>query len=184
MTKALTAKNEVERRVAALAAPDEGEWKVGGYAIKWNVRARLWGDFYEVFTVNSIEADKRVDFLINHAGLPIASTESRSLDISSDGTGLAYEAKFDPEDPDAKRLMPKIRRGDVNGVSIGFISIDEEMRKENGQRIRVITRAKLVEMSATHMPAYPQTSLAERMAGIIVRPNEHRLNTAALKERD
>ena len=61
-----------------------------------------------------------VRLLINHAGLPLARTSSGTLTLDTDARGLRVSADLDPSDPDVAALIPKMRRGDVNGMSFSF----------------------------------------------------------------
>lgn len=61
-----------------------------------------------------------VRLLINHDGEPLARTKSGTLDLSTDSTGLHVRARLEPSDPDVQRLLPKMRRGDLDQMSFAF----------------------------------------------------------------
>src|SRR5690348_1524690 len=58
-----------------------------------------------------------VQLLINHDGMPLARTANGSLQLSEDNIGLRVNASLNPKDPDVQRLIPKMRRGDLNEMS-------------------------------------------------------------------
>src|SRR5690606_18120990 len=58
--------------------------------------------------------------LINHAGMPLARTKSKTLDLSVDDHGLKVEARLARTDPDVQRLETKRRRGDMDELSFAF----------------------------------------------------------------
>lgn len=61
-----------------------------------------------------------VRFLINHKDLPLARTTSGTLRLDVDKRGLRPFAELDKSDPDVQRLIPKVKRGDVNQMSFAF----------------------------------------------------------------
>ena len=58
--------------------------------------------------------------LVGHEGLPLARTTSGTLRLSEDSRGLRVDATLDPDDPDVQSLIPKVRRGDLDGMSFAF----------------------------------------------------------------
>lgn len=61
-----------------------------------------------------------VHLLVNHEGLPLASTKSGTLRLASDSQGLLSEAKLDRRDPEVRSLEVKMERGDVDEMSFAF----------------------------------------------------------------
>ena len=61
-----------------------------------------------------------VRLLVDHEGQPLARTKSGTLKLGTDSRGLTVEASLDPTDPDVQRLLPKMRRGDMDQMSFAF----------------------------------------------------------------
>ena len=61
-----------------------------------------------------------VRLLVDHAGQPLARTKSGTLQLHADTRGLHAKATLDPTDPDVQRLLPKMRRGDLDQMSFSF----------------------------------------------------------------
>lgn len=61
-----------------------------------------------------------VVLLVNHAGLPLASTKAATLQLSERDGGLWAEAELNAADPDVQRVAPKMQRGDLNEMSFAF----------------------------------------------------------------
>lgn len=61
-----------------------------------------------------------VRLLVDHAGQPLARTKSGTLELRTDSRGLHARAVLDPTDPDVQRLLPKMRRGDLDQMSFSF----------------------------------------------------------------
>jgi len=114
--------------------------------------------------------DQRADvrLLVDHAGQPLARTRSGTLTLSADDHGLLMRATLEPTDPDVQCLVPKMRRGDLDQMSIAFrvhgdggdtwdyTSEDKPLRtlrtlNLNGGDVSVVT-----------YPANPTTSVALR----------------------
>ena len=61
-----------------------------------------------------------VRLLVDHEGQPLARTKSGTLTLGTDETGLTVRAQLDASDPDVQRLVPKMRRGDMDQMSFAF----------------------------------------------------------------
>ena len=61
-----------------------------------------------------------VRLLVDHEGQPLARTKSGTLTLSEVQQGLHALAPLDKSDPDVQRLIPKMRRGDLDEMSFGF----------------------------------------------------------------
>ena len=61
-----------------------------------------------------------VRLLVDHEGQPLARTKSGTLELGTDEHGLTVRATLDPTDPDVQRLIPKLRRGDMDQMSFAF----------------------------------------------------------------
>jgi len=66
----------------------------------------------------SLSPDVRL--LVDHEGQPLARTKSGTLELGTDSRGLTVRATLDPSDPDVQRLIPKMRRGDLDQMSFAF----------------------------------------------------------------
>jgi HK97 family phage prohead protease len=75
-----------------------------------------------------------VQLLVNHEGLPLARTLSGTLTLTEDDRGLKVDASLNPDDPDVKRLAPKVARGDIDQMSFGFTVVQQSWRYAEDQR--------------------------------------------------
>lgn len=144
----------------------EGETiKVAGYAAVFNQRANIAGMFEEQFIPGAFrDAIGRDDvvFLINHAGLPMARTRSGTLKLTEDERGLYMETELDPEDPDVRAIVPKMKRGDLDKMSIAFLAEVQEWDESGDMPLRSISRAALGDVSIVTNPAYDGTEIGLR----------------------
>lgn len=98
---------------------------------------------------------------------PLATTRSGTLKLKEDATGLRVEAELDPDHYMTPTLRSMIRRGDVSGMSFGFIAGkgNSTVEMRNSKPHRVLTGFKsLLDVSPTWNPAYDGTSAELRSA--------------------
>lgn len=159
MTREIRSGSPVEIR------EDNGTIKVAGYAAVFNSETNIGGYFREKIAPGAFsEAVTRDDvmFLINHAGLPIARTKSGTLAIREDSRGLYIESELDPEDPEVKSIVPKMRRGDLDKMSFAFRATSETWDETGDTPLRTINKADLFDVSIVTYPAYQDTSIGLR----------------------
>jgi HK97 family phage prohead protease len=113
----------------------------------------------------TLGANPDVRLLINHEGLPLARTTSGTLTLDSDSRGLRVSALLDPSDPDVQSLLPKMKRGDLNQMSFGFRTIEDEWSSDMSQRTLRSLDLNDGDVSVVTYPANPNTSVAARSAG-------------------
>lgn len=107
-----------------------------------------------------------VRLLIDHEGQPLARTKSGTLQLSTDSKGLAVRATLDPSDPDVQRLLPKMRRGDLDQMSFAFrVPADGDLWDYSGDMpSRTIREANLSggDVSVVTYPANENASVSLR----------------------
>ena len=107
---------------------DNGEsWRFRGLASRTGVKYTVF-DYYGSFTesVNAgafrttLAENPQVVFLIQHGGLPLASTHSGTMRLWESERGLEVEADLDLADPMAQHVVSGVRRGSIDSMSFGF----------------------------------------------------------------
>ncbi|MCA6098857.1 HK97 family phage prohead protease [Bradyrhizobium australafricanum] len=91
----------------------------------------------------------------------IGRTKSKTLRLSEDDRGLKVEIDV-PNTTDGNDLWELVDRGDVSGMSFGFRATKQEWDDTGEIPKRTILEAELYEVTATAIPAYPDTTLAAR----------------------
>ena len=144
----------------------DGTFRIGGYAATFNQEADGLS-FREVIApgafTRALQSDEPVFLLVNHDmdGIPLASTQSGTLQLRQDSSGLYMEAELDPANPKAQELASALKRGDMNKMSFAFTVRSDGQTKEDGLRtIQDIER--LYEVSVVTLPAYSSTSVGMR----------------------
>lgn len=161
----------MERRLITTelrATTEDGKRTIGGYAAVFDTLSVVLWDFREEIApgafADAIEKNN-VRALWNHdTSEVLGASGNGTLRLAEDSVGL----RFDLELPDTQRgrdAFTLIERGDVSQMSFGFRSLpdgDEWRIDEDGQYIRRLLRADLLEVSPVTFPAYPATSVGVR----------------------
>ena len=102
--------------------------------------------------------------LINHdTTMVLGRTKSHTFEVRQDERGLWGKVRINPKDVDAMNLYERVKRGDVDGCSIGFNIRNEETEfLENGDTHWTIKDIELFECSACTFPAYEETNISAR----------------------
>lgn len=148
---------------------DDGSVSIAGYAAVFDQEADIGGIFREVirpgaFTAALARGDD-VALLINHGGLPLARSSSATMRLSQDSKGLRVESTLDGSDPDVRRIIPKMRRGDLSKMSFGFTMEGGVQRWGSSgdvEKREIIEVGGLYDVSVVTYPAYDGTSIALR----------------------
>mgnify|MGYP003339632113 CR=1 FL=1 len=144
---------------------EDGSLRIGGYAATFNSEATGLS-FREVIApgafTRTLQSGNPVFLLVNHdmESLPLASTQSGTLQLAEDGVGLRMEAELDPANPRAQELASALRRGDVNKMSFAFTVAPDGQTREEG--LRTLTDLDLYEVSVVTLPAYDSTTVGMR----------------------
>ena len=134
---------------------------LSGRAVAYDVEFPVYdwfGAYTEVWRsgATSKAADDDVVLLVDHRGLPLARTTSGTLELREQSDGLYVSADLDGRDPDVARLVPKLRRGDMSAMSVGFRVVEELW---SGDRtFRQIMSAELFDVAVVPRPANPDTA--------------------------
>jgi hypothetical protein len=153
------------RNIKPEVRADSSGIKVAGHAAVFGEEADIGGSFREIIERGAFDdAINRDDvvFLINHEGLPLARTRSGTLILREDNRGLYMETTLDPEDPDVKSIVGKMKRGDLDKMSFAFLPQVQEWDFEQEPPLRTIKKAALYDVSIVTTPAYDGTDIGLR----------------------
>lgn len=137
---------------------------IGGYAAVFNSTADIGDSFREVIAPGAFSgvAGSDVRALIDHdSGRVIGRTTAGTLRLREDETGLAVEIDL-PDTTDGRDLATLIERGDISGMSFGFIVTKQTWDETGAAPVRLIEAVDLREVSVVAFPAYDDTSIAMR----------------------
>ena len=159
--------NDIERRVInanmEVRSGESGQPdRMVGYAIRYNEASHDLGGFTEFVAPGAARAatNGNADVLAfwNHdSGQVLGRTSAGTLRLTEDQQGL--RAEITPP-AWAGNHMESIRRGDVTGMSFGFmVNSDTVEEREDGTLIRTLNDVEVKEVSPVSMPAYPTTEI-------------------------
>ena len=147
-------------------ADANGERTVTGYASIWNspsqglpFEERIAPGAFKRSLSRASAGQKIIAFLFGHdEQRALATTKSGRLTLTEDETGLRVEAKLDPADPDAAKVISMLtHESEAAGWSFGFQKVQDAW---DGNQ-RTIKEANLFEVSILaaggQTPAYPAT---------------------------
>ncbi|MGV0820811.1 HK97 family phage prohead protease [Martelella sp. AMO21009] len=154
---------DFEKRGLAAEIRAKGR-RLEGYAATFNNPAVIGGSFTETIAPGAFAASLRdgndVLALVDHdPGRVLARTRSRSLRLSEDTRGLAFDLDI-PDTQAGRDVLALAERGDLGGMSFGFAALDED---RSGDR-RELRSVELFEISVVlAWPAYDGTVINARM---------------------
>lgn len=149
----------IERRAfsARIETRDNGDGTVGirGYAAVFNAEAH--GEVIKPAAFNrTLKQRDNVRLLVNHDGVPLASTKAGTMTLSVDKRGLVVDVpSLDMSNPTAAELVSAMSRGDIDQMSFGFIAHDTPVV----DGIRELREVGLVDVSVVTFPWYEVTSV-------------------------
>ena len=148
-----------------LAADDSGQRTFTGYAALWDTPSAGL-PFTEVIKPGAFKrslsraakGQKVIAFLFGHDEMrALATTASGRLNLTEDERGLRVEAKLDPKDPDAAKVISMLTNEPQSaGMSFAFYANKDAWDGETRQILEAnITEASILSVGQT--PAYPAT---------------------------
>ncbi|MDX0226752.1 HK97 family phage prohead protease [Sinorhizobium meliloti] len=158
---------DIEKRGGALGVEFRAESDkrtLTGYAVVWDSDTTIGDYFVERIAPGAFTKALRGDILalVNHdTGRVVGRTRSGTLRLAEDSRGLKVEIDI-PDTTDGNDLWTLVERGDVSGMSFSFRATKQEWDDAGDLPHRTVIEAELFEVTATPIPAYPDTSLALR----------------------
>ena len=138
---------------------------ISGYAVRFNSPTVIGGQFREQVAPGAfskaLNGGKDIVALLAHDdGRVLGRVSAGTLKLRTDSVGLWFEATVDPSTPSGQEALGTIGRGDVKGMSFGFVIRAEEWQEDDHNLpLRTLTDVDLQEVSAVAFPAYPTTSV-------------------------
>jgi HK97 family phage prohead protease len=105
----------------------------------------------------TISQGDNVRLLVNHDGIPLASTKAGTLTLSTDERGLLIDAPaLDPANPTVQELVSAMSRGDIDQMSFAFTASDNPIVSG----VRELREVKLFDVSVVTFPWYEDTNVS------------------------
>ena len=145
---------------------DSGELTIEGYFAVFNSNYEIWEGASESIAPGAFDSSISGDIraLTNHdTTLVLGRTKANTLELKTDSHGLWGRVRINPNDSEAMNTYERVKRGDVDQCSIGFMIRSQETDfREDGSIHWTITDVELFEVSVCTFPAYEETSVSAR----------------------
>ena len=146
----------------------EGDLSIEGYFSVFNSDYELWPGATESVAPGAFSETLGNDIraLVNHdSTLVLGRNKAGTLELREDSHGLWGKIKVNPNDVDAMNLYERVKRGDVDQCSFGFMIESEKTDfREDGSVHWTIEKVNLFEVSVCTFPAYEATGVSARKA--------------------
>jgi HK97 family phage prohead protease len=152
----------------------DGSREVSGYAVKWGDLSEDLGGWRErhqkgAYT-ESLRSEEVLAYWSHDSNQILGRTSAGTLEVHEDETGVFYSLQVPPT-TSGNDLIVSMERGDVRSSSFGFIvpSGGDNWSETSAGIIRTVTKALLLEVSPTGVPAFPTSDIVLRSAPAAIR---------------
>ena len=139
---------------------------IEGYFAVFNSDYEMWEGASESIAPGAFTSSMGGDIrgLTNHdTTLVLGRTKAHTLELKEDTHGLWGRITINPKDSDAVNTYERVKRGDVDQCSIGFMIRSEETDfRDDGSIHWTITDVDLFEVSVCTFPAYEEAGGSAR----------------------
>lgn len=178
--EARTAKVEIRR-------DDDGNPVLDGYATVYEYAYDVaggppygWSEtIAEGACTKSVRERDDVRLLLNHEGIPLGRTRSKTLELESDSTGLRCASTLDGKSPLVQSMASAMDRDDLDEMSFAFRVLRQEWNDDYTERR--ILEVKLFDVSVVTYPANP-AAVAQLRGSPEPEPPARRAGRLALAE--
>lgn len=99
-----------------------------------------------------------IKLLVNHEGMPLASTRAGTMDVGVDEYGVWVDVpELDLANPRAAELASVLSRGDVQDMSFGFVAVRENLTADG---VRELLEVRMLEASVVVWGWYSGTEVS------------------------
>jgi HK97 family phage prohead protease len=155
------ASKPIERRMfpadISIRTNKDGSVGLRGYAAVFDSEAHNEVVRSSAFNTTLKQRDN-VRLLVNHDGVPMASTKAGTMTLSIDQRGLLVDApSLDMANPTVQELVSAMSRGDIDQMSFAFADLSPATKSNTG--VRELTDVVLYDVSVVTYPWYEATTV-------------------------
>ncbi|WP_413693949.1 HK97 family phage prohead protease [Psychromonas sp. KJ10-2] len=140
--------------------------KLKGSAVVYGSQSQDLGGFVEVIEQGAFSqhliTQPDIRALYEHDGKELLGrTTSGTLLVNEDSQGVHVEIQ-PPSTRAGEDCKELVKRGDITGMSFGFVALEDRWDHNTTPSTRYVTRAELCEVTITALPAYKASSVTLR----------------------
>lgn len=135
-----------------------------GYAAVFNSPTDIGDAWTELFLPGAFRSSFNDSICALHShdrSRVLGRVGAGTLRLAEDDHGLRYEIDL-PDTTDGRDLAVSVERGDIGGMSFGFVATRQTWDDTVTPPRRTIAEATLLEVTVTAFPAYPDTNVGLR----------------------
>lgn len=186
---------EVERRIVEcemrVERREDGKVAIVGYPIVFGKQSVDLGGFVEIVkrgaTKESITSDDIRGLRNHNPDMLLGRNKSGTMKLKEDKTGLLMEIEVG-ESSIAQDTVNMIERGDMDGGSFSFRTIDDQWNVKDEVHLRTLLKVRLFDVGPVVFPAYPDTAIGlrslEAWKESLNKPDERELARSVLQEHE
>ena len=146
------------------AAPDEDGKKVlEGRAVPFNELSDDLGGFQERIAAGAFDLNHTIkSFWSHNPELILGSTKSKTLKLEERADGIHFSLDL-PNTSTGNDAFISTSRGDVDGMSFGMLVEEDRIDQVEGNIVRTVLAAELIEISPVAFPAFSQTNISAEL---------------------
>ena len=133
--------------------------------------ADMFGPYTEVITRGAfgktLAESPKVQLLVNHGGLSLASTTAGTLRLDEGDLGLTFDADLNPKRTDSANLIAALQDGAVDECSFAFRVVRQAWSPDYSERRIDEVSLHRGDVSVVNLGANPNTPVAMRAADLI-----------------
>jgi HK97 family phage prohead protease len=142
--------------------PEGGKKRVTGMAVPYNEASEDLGGFREMFKPDAfdetLKSSAEIRAGVEHDfGKKLARRSKGTLELDNRQDGLHVAITL-PKTSVGSDAEEEVRAGLLDGMSIEFRDAEADWTGRGDDTVRIVKRAKLVGVTLTGYPAYPQTA--------------------------
>lgn len=136
---------------------EDGKVGFRGYAAVFDSPSN--GEVVRRSAFNKTLAERdNVRLLVNHGGVPLASTKAATMTLGVDERGLFVEAAdLDTANPTVQELVSAMSRGDLSEMSFAFVDMTPKEDRKDDDGNRQLLDVRLYDVSVVTFPWYEDT---------------------------
>lgn len=157
----------LQQELAEVRISKDGK-TLAGYGAVFGSRSKPLGGFVEEIARGAKVEFEDVHATYNHSpDQLLGRVKSGTLRVTIDDVGIRYSVDL-PNTTAGRDVRELVERGDVDGSSFAFDTLDDEWSRKDDITLRTLKAVKVYELGPVAFPAYPDTTVAVRSLQALV----------------